>query len=132
MEIDYLTDYDPSLNSMHENAGKPEIGIDKNLKDAGLTKGDYSNNSIKSMNLGLKAFKNYYSLYQTIAHELFHGIQIVSGVYGAAVQKYGINYAKPLMEAQALYFNWELDPTNMFWFNQLNNEMIKHFNYYAK
>src|SRR5690606_4060261 len=27
MEIDYLTDYDPSLNSMHENAGKPEIGI---------------------------------------------------------------------------------------------------------
>lgn len=131
-EIDYLTNYDPTLNSMLENANNPEIGIDRNLKVAGTTKGDYNNNTVKSMNLGLKAFKNYYSLYQTIAHELFHGIQFISGTYGAAVQKFGYKYAKPLMEAQALYFNWELDPGNMFWFNKANSEMIDHLNYYAK
>lgn len=131
-EIDYLTNYDPTLNSMLENANNPEIGIDRNLKVAGTTKGDYGKNTVLSMNLGLKAFKNYYSLYQTIAHELFHGIQYTSGVFGNAVRKYGEDFAIPLMEAQALYFNWDLDPGNMSWFNKANNEMIQHFNYYAK
>ena len=27
LEIDYLTDYDPTLNSMYENAGNPEIDL---------------------------------------------------------------------------------------------------------
>lgn len=131
-EIDYLTDYDPTLNSMYKNAGNPEIGIDPDLTVAGVTSGDYGKNTVLSMNLGLKAFKNYYSLYQTIAHELFHGIQYTSGVFGNAVRKYGEDFAIPLMEAQALYFNWDLDPGNMSWFNKANNEMIQHFNYYAK
>ncbi len=110
-EIDYLLDYDPTLNSMYEYADRPAIEIDPNQTAPGST--PISIKSIKAktvgtMTFGTKAFRSYYTLYQSVGHELRHAYQIVSGIYANSLKINGGNLNKAIysMEIDALWWNY--------------------------
>ncbi len=135
-EVDYLIDNDPTLNIMHNGAGKPRIDVVEKLSKGrtgeAATYGQPHQNKFSHIELSHKAFKNYYYLYQSIGHELYHGLQYLSGEMGNAIRMYGQTSGEALMEADAYMWNYKQDTTWFGLFQKGLDLQMLHLNTFGK